>query len=211
MHKPLLYKSLCLVPPIGFVLYFLLFGVAAYHYPGGYVADPDYVGYHWLHNYWCDLSSHLATNGDVNEGQAYAVVAMVIACLCLALFYYLFSLHFLSARFWKIAVPSSGLLSSICAILIFTPLHDPMLLLALVFGLVPVGGIARYIFGSELILYKKSGQVLLALITANVFIYYTRVGIITLPLLQKITFVLALYYVGMLCIRMRKDWNTNSE
>jgi hypothetical protein len=82
-----------------------------------------------------------------------------------------------------------------------------MLLLALVLGLLPVIGIARHIFKGDLVLFKKSGRLLLVLIAANIFIYYTRIGLIALPLLQKITFLIALGYVGMLCLKMRKDWN----
>ena len=200
-------KNAYLIPPIGFVLYFVLFLIAASQYAGGHVADVDFVGFSWLHNYWCDLSSPLAINGQTNEGRPYAIVAMVIACLCLALFYYLFSIHFHLSKFWKRGIPLLGLPSSICAILIFTPFHNSMLLLALVFGLLPVIGIARHIFKGDLVLFKKSGQLLLVLIAANIFIYYTRIGLIALPLLQKFTFIIVLGYVGMLCLKMRKDWN----
>ncbi len=189
------------------MLYFILFLIAASQYSGGHLANVDFVGFSWLHNYCCDLSSTLAINGQINEGRPYAIVAMVIACLCLALFYYLFSMHFHLSKFWKRGIPTLGLLSSICAILIFTPFHNSMLLLALVFGLLPIVGIARHIFKGDLVPFKKSGRLLLLLIAANIFIYYTRIGLIALPLLQKITFLMALGYVGILCLKMRKDWS----
>jgi hypothetical protein len=207
VNRILSFKNTCLIPPIGFVLYFVLFLIAASLYSGGHVADVDFVGFSWLHNYWCDLSSTLAINGQINEGRQYAIVAMVIACLCLALFYYLFSMHFHLSKFWKLVIPAFGLPSSICAILIFTPFHNSMLLLALVLGLFPVIGITHHIFKGDLIPFKKSGRLLLLLIAANIFIYYTRIGLISLPLLQKFTFLIALGYVGILCLKMRTDWS----
>jgi hypothetical protein len=56
-------------------------------YPGGSQADLQSVGYDWIHNYWCNLMNDQAMNGQSNPAKPFAVVAMVILCLSLLVFF----------------------------------------------------------------------------------------------------------------------------
>ena len=79
-----------------------------------------------------------------------------------------------------------------------------MTLLSSFFGLFAVIGIIVEIYKSELHFYKLTGVLCIAILAINNIIYYTEWGIYFLPLIQKISFVVVLAWVGGLTIEMRK-------
>ena len=88
-----------------------------------------------------------------------------------------------------------GILSMLCASLIFTDYHDLMTTLSSIFGLVVVIGIIREIYKSDLALFKITGVCCVLLLAVNNYIYYTDHLISALPLIQKITFALILSWI----------------
>ncbi|MDA8886760.1 hypothetical protein OAD66_00185 [Bacteroidia bacterium] len=194
-----------IIPPIGIIIYFILFYVAATLYPGGSKVDLNSLGYDWINNYWCDLYPELAMNGEPNAGRFFAVTAMVIICLSLALFFYLFSKSLMSHRVWKKSTKYLGVADPLCAIFIFTPYHYTMLLLALVMSVLPLIGVVNTIVKSDFLSYKRWGVVVLLLITATIAMYYGKIFIVWLPLVQKITFIFTLLWVGELCLKLYRQ------
>lgn len=88
------------------------------------------------------------------------------------------------------------------AMLIFTKYHDWMTIISSFFGLFTVIGIIRTIYKSELTTYKIVGGLCLLLLGLNNYIYYSLNGIEFLPLIQKITFAVVLFWVAGLSYQM---------
>jgi len=53
----------------------------------GSQADSNSIGYDWIHNYWCDLLSEKATNGQPNPARPFSITRMAVLCLSLAVFF----------------------------------------------------------------------------------------------------------------------------
>lgn len=139
-------------------------------------------------------------NGQPNPGQPVALAAMGVLGVSLALFWYnlprLFNAHPRKSN----TIRALGLLSTLFASLIFTPYHDLLINLASVFG-----GIALLLTLLELLREQFNRLFLwgigcIVLIGANTFIYHSSMGLIALPLLQKITFVCVLSWLSALVL-----------
>lgn len=79
-----------LVPVLGSVLFIILYIIAAFLYPGGSLSGKTAVYYNWTENYWCNLLDDKAINGQVNSAKPVAMVAMLILCGSLSVFWILF-------------------------------------------------------------------------------------------------------------------------
>ena len=164
-------------------------------YPGGSQADLQSVGYDWINNYWCNLMNDQAMNGQPNPAKPFAVVAMVILCLSLLVFFIQFALVFEGGKIWGHIIKWNAILSMSFAMLMFTAYHDVMTMLSSIFGLFVVIGIIRAVYRSNLTIYKIGGFLCLVLLGINNYIYYSLDGIVVLPLVQKITFVVVLIWI----------------
>jgi hypothetical protein len=56
-------RKILLLPPVGILIFILLYIVAAFFYPGGSEFDTHSDGFSWKHNYWCNLLNELAIKG----------------------------------------------------------------------------------------------------------------------------------------------------
>ena len=181
----------------GVLLFSMLYGLAAFFYPGGSPVDQHSVGFSWLHNYWCNLLDSVAINGASNGAKPIAALAMLVLCVTLSMFWWDFPTVTKSAAgiTWTIRV--SGLISMTVLLLLLTPVkHDLVTNLASAFGLTAVVGTLyclrrlgwNQIFGF--------GLLNLALVLVNNYLYYNSSLIVFLPLVQKVTFVLFLSWIG---------------
>jgi hypothetical protein len=198
------------IPLIGIIIFVVLYIYASMLYPGGSQADLYSVGYDWLHNYWCNLMNDQAMNGQPNPAKPFAVVAMVILCLSLLVFFIQFATFFVQSSIWKSLIIWCGSLSMFLAIFMFTSYHDVMTTLSSVFGLFVVVGIIREVYISGFIKFKFTGLICLLLLGLNNYIYYTQHFIEWLPLLQKITFgVVLIWIIGLssLILKMKRNKN----
>jgi hypothetical protein len=134
-------------------------------------------------------------NGQINPARTYAITAMVILCISLALFFVQFAQKFAQNRFWKLAIKIFGILTMAFAILIFTKYHDLMTTISSIFGAFVVIGIIWEVYRSNLNLFKIGGIVCVILLGLNNYIYYSENGIEYLPLIQKITFAIVLIWI----------------
>lgn len=164
-------------------------------YPGGSQADLQSVGYDWIHNYWCNLMNDQAMNRQPNPAKPFAVVAMVVLCISLLVFFMQFALVFEGGKIWGHIIKWNAILSMSFAMLMFTAYHDVMTMLSSIFGLFVVIGIIRAVYRSNLMIYKIGGFLCLVLLGINNYIYYSLDGIGVLPLVQKITFVVVLIWI----------------
>jgi len=183
------------IPLIGILGFVVLYIYSTTLYPGGSQADPNALGFDWIHNYWCNLTNELGMNGQPNPARPFAIAAMTLLCTSLWVFFIQFAQTFAKSKTWRVLIQIGGTLSMISAIFIFTAYHDVMTTLSSIFGLFVVIGIIREIYQSNLVAYKVSGVFCIALLGLNNYIYYTEHFLHTLPLLQKFTFAVVLTWI----------------
>lgn len=201
MYRPLK-RLVDLLPILGILSFGGLYIYASTLYPGGSQNDLNSIGYDWIHNYWCNLLNEKGGNGMPNPARPIAILAMVILCLSLIQFFLQFASTIATHKYWQRIIRITGIVSMIFAIFIFTDYHDLMTLLSSFFGLFAVIGIIVEIYKSELHFYKLTGILCIAILGLNNIIYYTEWGIVFLPLIQKISFVVVLAWVGGLTMEM---------
>ena len=145
-----------------------------------------------------------AMNGQKNPARTYAIIAMVILCASLALFFVQFAQKFAKNRFWKHVIKIFGISTMAFAILIFTKYHDLLTTISSIFGAFVVIGIIWEVYRSNLNLFKIGGIVCVILLGLNNYIYYSGNGIDYLPLIQKITFGIVLIWIIGLNYKLTK-------
>lgn len=183
------------VPSIGIVLFLLLFIYSSTLYPGGSQANIDTLGYDWVNNYWCNLMVKIAVNGEINHARPYAITGIIILCISLLLFFFQFAITFQKKNIWRNIFLISGLFSMLSASLIFTSYHDQLTIISSVFGLYVLIIIIKEIYTSDMDFYKIIGMICIILLAFNNVIYYTSLYLEWLPIIQKITFCVVLFWV----------------
>lgn len=194
-------------PTIGILVFVLLYLYASTLYPGGSQENIAHIGFDWIHNYWCNLTSEIAINGALNPARPFAMAAMIILCVSLSIFFIRFAKVFAKYRFWKILIQVFGIISMVFTLLIFTAYHNIMIGLSSIFGVVAVIGIITEVYQSNLRFLKWTGVAAIGLLALNNYIYYTDVWIEFLPLLQKLTFAYVLLWVMGLNQKLIKQSN----
>lgn len=184
-----------LIPIIGIVTFVGLYMFSSTLYPGGSQANLNADGFDWVHNYWCNLMNKKGMNGQPNPARPYSILAMIILCASLMVFSVQFAQTYSKSSLWNGIIKTSGITSMSFAMLFFTKYHDLMTTLSSIFGLFLVVGIIREIYKSELTIYKISGVICMLVIALNNYIYYTHHFMEALPLLQKITFAIVLFWI----------------
>lgn len=193
-----------LFPIIGIILFFALYVYASSLYPGGSQWDEEATGFDWEHNYWCNLLNEYAINGQYNPARRTAIGALFILCISLGVFFLNFGRTYVSFGKWKKLIPTAGILSMMFASLVFTKYHDLMTTLSSVFGFIAVLGIIIETYRSHNQLLKIWGVIAIFLLGLNNYIYYTENFIETLPVLQKLTFLIVLLWVIVCSVMLYK-------
>jgi len=192
-------RSFILIPLLGIVLFILLYVISTFLYPDGSDISQTTKGFDWLHNYWCDLTGTVAKNGEKNAARPIALLAMIILCLSLMMFWCQVpalipnTIHGYIARY-------SGVLSMLIAVFLFTNFHDLVINAAGAFGIIALGLTYIGLYQSRMYALFSYGLVCLVLILVNYVIYQTSIFKIYLPVVQKITFLLFLLWVAMINI-----------
>lgn len=180
---------------IGILIFLVIYVYSSTLYPGGSQANLNSEGFDWINNYWCNLMNEKGMNEQQNPARPFAILAMIILCSSLMIFFIRFANIIPKSKIWKGIIKIGGILSMISATLMFTKLHDLMTIISSLFGFLVVIGIIREIYKSEIQGYKLSGLLCILLLGLNNYIYYTQHFIEVLPLLQKITFAIVLLWI----------------
>jgi hypothetical protein len=194
-----------LTPLFGALIYLLLYIIATFFYPGGSQADKNSIGFSWAQNYWCNLLNENAINGQHNAARPIAIVAMFFLCVTLMIFWYIFPKQTGFRKSRKLIVQISGFASMISIMFISTGLHDIVINIATVFGLIAV--IGTFIGLLELKWTKLFwvGIFILPLVALNNFLYYKIALLIYLPVVQKITFLYFLLWICLIDVSLYKN------
>lgn len=199
--KRLLWLPVCGIP--GFVV---LYVYASLYYPGGSQADAHATGFSWVNNYWCNLLDDIAINGQTNAAQPIAMIAMLVLCISLAVFWLVFPsvsrLEFVLLRITQFA----GVAAMVTALFLNSSLdHDLITNLASLLGLIAVAGTLK---GLRLLKWHSLfwfGVINLVLVLLNNYLYYSPHLLRYLPLVQKISFASFLFWLILISIRSLKE------
>ena len=187
------YEQLLLLSPlVGMGFFVLFYFMAAINYPGGSWIALDQIGFSFWDNYLCDLLDEYAINGELNPGRFHARLALGLLCFALLLLWSHLPRLFTVKSMNKKIMRTSGLLSLIIIFFLASGNHDEIVRLAGIFGVVAFITCA---FELQKEGYKKLFALdlfCLSIFMVNYYIYETGIFIETLPVIQKITFVLFL-------------------
>ncbi len=195
-------KALLLLPTYGIVLFFGLYIVAAWLYPGGTKFNQDSFGFSMRHNYWCDLLDKTAYNGQLNTGRNIAIVATLLLCFSVGWLCYIFPVSMGLSPTLRYTIQVFGVLSMAIFTLLFTPLHNWSIAVG-----APLSGVAMA--GMLIALYRLGWVGLLSfavvcflLAIANYAVYQSKIGMGILPVLQKIMFALFAIWFAWVNVEM---------
>jgi hypothetical protein len=186
-----------LIPLFGSTLFSLLYFLATLYYPGGTYLNKSSQGFSWAQNYWCNLLSENAINGQHNPARPIAFTAMIIIGLALSIFWYEFPKWAGLKVKERYIVQASGFISMVTGVFIFTGFHDTIINVSGVFGLVALAGtlIGLRKLGWYGLFYM--GLIAVILIGLNNLFYYQKNLMCYLPVIQKITFF---YFLLWICL-----------
>ena len=204
MNISLLNKSSIriLLPTYGVVGFLCLYVVASFYYPGGSQLDHDSVGFSWADNYWCNLLNERAINGQPNKAQPIALAAMLIICISLAYFSYIFSQLTDLKKHSKLTIQISSICGAIVTMFLFTSFHNTVINVAGLLGLVAIVFILIELRNAKWMWLFSFGIFNIALGVLNNILYYGRGLIIYLPIIQKVTFLSFLLWVCLVNVRL---------
>ena len=187
---PLRSKIWLLFPVGGSILFVSLYFIAAFLYPGGSATDQTAAGFSWLNNYWCNLLDKYSINGEMNTGRPFAIIAMIILCLSLSVFWFVFSQQ-IGIRFnHRIIIQIPGVTAMASSFLLLTNLdHDHVVNISSTLGFIATIGTIAAIYKrrwNRLFIYGLFNVFLVAL---NNYLYYAKGMMLYLPFVQKISFI----------------------
>jgi hypothetical protein len=193
-----------LTPLFGNLLYLLLYFIAAMLYPGGSQFDKTTKGYSLTKNYWCNLLSEKAINGEVNPARPIALAALVVICISLAAFWYLFPLQADFKKKARLTIQLSGGIAMFIALFIFTGLHDQVINVACLFGLIALAGTFIGLKKLNLQTEFRMGLFIVVLVGLNNLFYHSEALIHYLPLVQIISFLYVILWISWINLRLYK-------
>jgi hypothetical protein len=191
-------KFAALVPVFGALFFLLLYALAAANYPGGSASEPQTKGFSLLHNYWCSLLNEKAINGEENSGRPFALAAMLVLALTLAVFW-LQAGGIVSKR--KLLVRVSGLSCAFFVGMLPIGQHDLMINLAGFSGLISLVTLLIQLKKMGLMNYFYFGCLNFCLVLLNNLVYYAKQFLFLLPVVQKITFLFFILWIIALSIQ----------
>ena len=191
-----------LIPVIGSFLFAILYVIAALLYPGGSGADKTVIGYSWTNNYWCNLLSEQAINGQTNTARPVAVTAMFVLCLSLFTFWMLFPVLTQLKTYHKLLIQVAGTICMLTSFLLLTGIdHDLAINTSSAFGLIAM-------LGTLIALYQLKWKGLFAigcfnllLVALNNYLYHSN-EMMYLPVVQKFSFLSFLVWVSFISINL---------
>jgi hypothetical protein len=184
-----------LLPVFGTIIFVALYIIATLLYPGGSQVNKNAVGFSWINNYWCNLLNDHAINGQHNAARPVALVAMTILCMTLAYFWYLFPKQINFSKYNRLAIQIAGAISMTIAMFLFTDLHDIIINIASLFGLISLIGTYAGLYRIKLYKLFWIGMFNVPLVALNNYVYYSKGLIIYLPVIQKISFAFFLFWL----------------
>jgi hypothetical protein len=190
------------LPLIGIVVALCLFVVAAGQYPGGTLESTSTVGYNWTHNFISSLFQPRALNGAANPARHWAVPALLVLSVSLAVVYVRIAATSRSQAHKK-TIQIAGIGAMVYGFLVATPMHDLMVSIGLVFSLVALVATTHMLYVERQRSLFGWGVLCLALTALAAAMYYGHTLWYLLPVVQKVgastsvVWLLCVYYARL--------------
>jgi len=196
-------KRLLILFPIGGILVFAcLYAVAANLYPGGSQHDPHAAGFSWRHNYWCNLLTERAINGEMNPGQPFAIAGMIFLAGSLGIFWYLLPGLISTGFVGRRAVQVSGIVAWLPFIFIPWGGHDNMIYISGLLATAALTGTITALYLKRWYLLFIQGIFCILLIIVNNIFYHSPTLIEYLPIVQKFSFFIFLTWICLVAVKL---------
>ena len=194
-----------LLPVWGIGLFIILYIMAAWFYPGGSDADRMASGFSWQHNYWCELLPSHAQNGEVNTARPVAISAMIVLAVSLTLFWYFIPSLFPVKKITRLIISGCGIGSMLLLPFLLTGEHDRVMNLAALLGCTAILVLLVHLFKNKMLGLFWLGVACLLLCGINNYVYYSEELLHHLPVIQKISFLVFLYWFVHLSFTLYKQ------
>lgn len=196
---------------LGLSIAIILLALAVKQYPGGSAFNKHSVGFDFQNNYLCNLFDAKAENAADNPARFYAIPGMFFLCFSFAIFFWNISKK-IPVKIVSNIIRFCGVIAMILGFLIVTPYHDEMLTIAGAFALMSIGCVVIFIFRSKLVVFKILSLCCVTLFFACNFIYYSKIQLAWLPILQKISLVVAtVWMLGLNYFTSANDFIANKK
>ncbi len=192
-----------LTPAFGSFLFIVLYVIAALLYPGGSGTDKAAIGYSWTDNYWCNLLSEKAINGQTNAARPVGVTAMFILCLSLSSFWILFPVLTQLKKYHRLLIQVAGTVCMLTSFLLFSSIdHDLAVNTSSAFGLIAMIGTLVALYQLKWKWLFAFGLFDLLLVALNNYLYHIRGMMIYLPVVQKFSFLSFLVWFSLIDLKL---------
>jgi len=187
---------------VGSLLFIILYVIAALLYPGGSGADKTASGYSWTDNYWCNLLSEKAINGQSNAARPVAVTAMFILGLSFSTFWILFPALTHLKKYHKLLIQVGGTVCMLTSLLLLTSIdHDLAINTSSAFGFIAMVGTLIALYQLKLKWLFAIGLFDLLLVALNNYLYHSN-EMMYLPIVQKFSFLSFLIWFSFISINL---------
>jgi hypothetical protein len=193
-------STLTLLPLVGIAIFTLLYFIATLLYPGGSDADKTAKGFSWLHNYWCELMAPAAQNGEQNSARPIAITAMFVLAISLSFFWYQIPKLFKLKKSNSVYIKCSGIGSMLVLPFLFTGDHDMVINIAGLLGCIAIILVLIKLYQAKMHGLFWVGILCLILCGINNLVYYMKEWLYLLPIIQKISFVVFLFWFAKLSL-----------
>jgi hypothetical protein len=191
-----------LTPVIGSLLFVFLYVIAALLYPGGSGTNKTAIGYSWADNYWCNLLSEKAINGQINSARPVAVMAMFVLCLSLSTFWILFPALTPLKKYHKLFIQVAGIVCMLTSFLLLTRIdHDLAINISSSFGFIAMIGTLVALYQLKWKWLFALGLFDLLLVALNNYLYHSK-EMMYLPIVQKFSFLAFLVWFSLISINL---------
>lgn len=200
--------ALLLLPLAGIFIFVILFVIAMWVYPGGNPRNEQAKGFSLIHNYLCNLLSE-STLGVINPSRPIAIAALFSIVAALALFWYFVPLFFERKSRYQKVIQYAGVFSMLSNLFLFTSYHDAAINISGIPCLIALLLTLRELYLAKQYGILQYGLVSLVAILAMMFVYYTKLGIYYLPIIQKIALLLSISWFIVLILLLYRKAKTN--
>lgn len=194
-------NSLLLLPAAGVLVFFTLYIIATFYYPGGSDVDPGRIGFDWVNNYWCDLTDQITESGAINPARPIALIAMLVLTISIAMLAYIIPAFFANLKL-SFLIRYLGIAAMIAANFVFTEFHSNAAYIAGMLGIIPLALAYYGLYKNKYTELFVFGIISMFFLALNFFVYRTRIYIEVLPLVQKFTFLAFLIWIFLLDIKV---------
>ena len=172
--------------------------MSALNYPGGSWFSPNQDGFSFWHNYLCDLLDINAINGEINSARFYAIIAMGLLCVGLFwLWVYLPGLFKTNSPNQKI-MRVTGLISIVTIFFLGMGDHDLIVRIAGALGIIAFISCSVELYKAGYYMLFLLGVFCILIFLINYYIYESGFYLTSLPVIQKITFLLfIIWFIGL--------------